>query len=101
MSTIHSFVQAAFVPVLGISLLGAVKTLMSMALVAGLLSLFKPLLLGVARALVLVVKPRLSKEQRLARRQMNDTMLRNRMLHAMDGSASSQAADLRALESQR
>ena len=97
MSIILSTVQAALAPVLDVSILGAVQTLLGMTFCVALLVLFKPLLLGIARALMLLVKPRLSKEQRLARRQMKDAMILNRMLRSMDGSASSQAADLRAL----
>jgi hypothetical protein len=97
MSIIISTVQAALAPVLDVSILGAIQTLLGMTFCVALLMLFKPLLRGIARALVLLVKPRLSKEQRLARRQMNDAMIVKRMLQAMDGSASSQAADLRAL----
>jgi hypothetical protein len=97
MSIIISTLQAGLVPVWDVSLLGAVQTLLGITFSVALLVLFKPLLLGVGRALVLLVKPRLSKEQRLARRQMKDAMILNRMLRSMDGSASSQAADLRAL----
>jgi hypothetical protein len=97
MSIIISTVQAALAPVLDVSILGAIQTLLGMTFSVALLVLFKPLLRGIARALVLLVKPRLSKEQRLAQRQMKDTMIVKRMLQAMDGSASSQAADLRAL----
>ena len=97
MSIIISTVQAALAPVLDVSILGALQTLLGMTFSVALLVLFKPLLLGIARALLLLVKPRLSKEQRLAKRQMKDTMMVKRMLQAMDGSASSQAADLRAL----
>ncbi len=97
MSIIISTVQAALAPVLDVSILGAIQALLGMTFCVALLVLFKPLLLGIARALVLVVKPRLSKEQRLAQRQMKDMMIVKRMLQTMDGSASSQAADLRAL----
>jgi hypothetical protein len=101
MSTVLPFVQSALAPVLAITIVGAVKILLGLALGVATLCLFKPLLLGIARALVLVVKPRLTKEQRLARRQAHDTILLKRMLHALDGSSSGQASDLRALESQR
>lgn len=97
MSIIISTVQAVLAPVLDVSILGAVQSLLGITSSVALLVLFKPLLLGIARALVLLVKPRLSKEQRLAQRQMKDAMILNRMLSSMDGSASSQAADLRAL----
>lgn len=97
MSIIISTVQAALAPVLDVSILGAIQVLLGMTFSVALLFLFKPLLLGIARALVLLVKPRLSKEQRLARRHMKDAMILKRMLQSMDGAASSQAADLRAL----
>ncbi len=97
MSITISTVQAALAPVLDVSILGAIQALLGMTFCVALLVLFKPLLLGIGRAMVLVVKPRLSKEQRLAQRQMKDAMIVKRMLQTMDGSASSQAADLRAL----
>lgn len=56
------------------SLFAALFTVMKLALLVavcgGLLVLFKPLLLGCARAAVLVVKPKLTREQRLQRRQL-------------------------------
>ena len=97
MSLIISTVQAVLAPVLDVSILGAVQSLLGITFSVALLVLFKPLLLGIARALVLLVKPRLSKEQRLAHLQIQDALILNRMLSSMDGSASSQAADLRAL----
>jgi hypothetical protein len=47
---------------------------------------------------MLVVKPKLTKEERLQRRQMRDAMMLKRMLNAMDGSPS-HVAELRALAS--
>lgn len=70
--------------------------LLGAALALATLLLFKPLLRGIARALLLLVKPKLSKEQRLQRRLMADAMLLNRMLNSMDG-APSHAAELRAM----
>jgi hypothetical protein len=57
---------------------------------------FKPLLRGIARAALLVVKPKLSKEERIQRRLMRDTMLFKRMLNSMEGSPS-HVAELRAM----
>ena len=99
MSTVISAIQTTFASVLDITLLGAVQLVLSAVVLAAVLVLFKPLLLGVARAAMLLVKPKLSKEERLARRQMRDAMMLNRMLNAMDGSAPSHAAELRALAS--
>ena len=66
MSTVISLVQTAFSPVLDLSLLNAVQIVLAAIVIAALLVLFKPLLLGLGRAFVLLVKPRPSKEERLA-----------------------------------
>jgi hypothetical protein len=72
-----------------------VRGLFSVAAVAGLLVFFKPLLVGIARALYLVVRPRLTKEERLARRHMRDAQMLQRMINSSHGP--SHAAELRAL----
>lgn len=72
-----------------------VRGVFSLAAVAGLLIFFKPLLVGIARALYLVVCPRLTKEERLARRQMRDAQMLQRMINASHGP--SHAAELRAM----
>jgi hypothetical protein len=91
MSTIISVVQK-------LSFLGALEISLGLAAALAVLVLFKPLLRGLGRALMLVVRPKLSKEERLQRRQMRDVMMLNRMLNAMEGSPS-HAAELRALAS--
>lgn len=77
-------------------------TFMQLALVAavsiGVLMLFRPLLRGCLRAAVMVVKPKLSKEERLQRRQMRDSMMLKRMLNTSECCAS-HAAELRAMAS--
>jgi hypothetical protein len=45
---------------------------------------------------MLVVKPKLSKEERLHRRLMDDAMMLSRMMNSMEG-APSHAAELRAM----
>lgn len=80
------------------SLLDAVLLALLVAVAGGLLVLFQPLLRGCARAAVLVVKPKLSKEERLQRRQMRDAMLLKRMLNRSDCDPS-HAAELRAMAS--
>ena len=67
----------------------------SFAAIAGLLVFFRPLLVGIARALFLVISPRLTKEERQARRQMRDAQMLQRMINASHGP--SHAAELRAL----
>lgn len=93
MSTFISAVQALF---LDISILTALQVLAGALLALVFLLLFKPLLRGIGRALMLVVKPKLSKEERLQRRLMRDAMMLNRMLNSLEG-APSHAAELRAM----
>lgn len=52
------------------SLFAVIKLALLVAVSGGLMVLFKPLLRGLARAAVLVVKPKMTREQRLQRRQL-------------------------------
>ena len=91
MSTLISAVQ-------DISLISAIQLALAVSATVGVLVLFKPLLRGCARAAVLVVKPKLSKEEKLQRRQMRDAMMLKRMLNTSE-CAPSHAAELRAMAS--
>ncbi|NHZ92548.1 hypothetical protein F2P45_26590 [Massilia sp. CCM 8733] len=64
--------------------------------IAALALFFKPLLLGIFRALVLVVKPRMSKDQIAAQRNMRNAKLLQRMTNSSSGNASL-TAELRAM----
>lgn len=74
----------------------ALQAVLGAVLALALALLFKPLLLGVARALVLLVHPKRSREERAQRRKMRDALVLNRMLNSMEV-APSHAAELRAL----
>lgn len=91
MSTLISAVQ-------NFSLLNAGELALASGAVCALLVVFKPLLTGLVRAALLVVKPKLSKEELLQRRQMRDAMLLKRMLNSMEGEPS-HVAELRAIAS--
>nr|WP_315222653.1 hypothetical protein [uncultured Duganella sp.] len=91
MSTIISVLQA-------LSFTTAIQLALAAVVTVGLLVLFKPLLRGVARAAMLIVKPKLTKEERLQRRQMRDAMMLKRMLNTSECGAS-HAAELRAMAS--
>lgn len=91
MSTIISVLQ-------DLSFITAILLALAAVVTVGLLVLFKPLLRGCARAAVLIVKPKLSKEERLQRRQMRDAMMLKRMLNTSECGAS-HAAELRAMAS--
>ena len=96
LSTLH----AALEPILAVSPLVAFKLLLGVAFLTVLLVLFKPLLLGVARVLLFVLKSKSfkDKEQRLARRQMRQAAIVNKMINSIDSSPS-HAAEIRALAS--
>ncbi len=74
-------------PLLGLLVRGAAA--------AALLLLFRPLLVGLLRAALLVLRPRLSHEQRQARAAMRDRRLLQHMINAE--TSPSHAAELRAL----
>ncbi|UOD32181.1 hypothetical protein INH39_11220 [Massilia violaceinigra] len=64
--------------------------------IAAVALFFKPLLVGIFRALVLVVKPRMSKDQMAAQRNMRNARLLQRMTNSSSGNASL-TAELRAM----
>jgi len=91
-----NFVTAAqFVP---LTVGEALQLLLACAAAIGFVLMFKPLLRGLALAAVLVVKPKLTKEQRLQRRQMYDAALLKRMMNSQKVSPS-EAAELQAMAS--
>lgn len=72
-----------------------VRATVGISALAGVAMFFKPLLTGIARALVMVVHPRLTKDQQAARRLMRDAQLFKRMINASQGPGD--AAELRAM----
>jgi hypothetical protein len=80
-----------------VPLLPLMRGLLSVSALAALLIFFKPLLSGIVRALVLVVRPRRTKEEQSARRQMRDSQMLQRMINSSQGP--SHAAELRAMAS--
>ncbi|MFD2270149.1 hypothetical protein ACFS07_00960 [Undibacterium arcticum] len=67
--------------------------------IVALLLVFKPMLSGLLRAVKLVFNPRLSKEERTARRHQRDAMTIHRVASAYDKLQPNLAAELRALAS--
>jgi hypothetical protein len=79
----------------GVQVLPLVRGILGMSALAGLMVFFKPLLTGIARALLLVVRPRLTRDERAARNQMRNSQLFQRMINSSQDP--SQATELRAL----
>jgi hypothetical protein len=78
-----------------LQVLPLLRSVLSLSAFAGLVVFFKPLLTGIARALVLTVRPHRTKEEKIARRHMRDAQLLQRMINSSQGP--SHAAELRAL----
>jgi hypothetical protein len=68
-----------------------------LALLAAVLIAFKPLLIGLLRAALLLVRPRPSFEQRCARRILQSILIINHMARELDASQPALAAELRSL----
>ncbi|HJV51364.1 MAG TPA: hypothetical protein VJ652_07895 [Noviherbaspirillum sp.] len=73
------------------------RPLLGLSALAAVLMMFKPLLVGLLRAALLVVKPRRSLEERQARRTMKGIMMLNRMAREYDATQPGLANELRAI----
>lgn len=71
------------------------RPLLGFGAMAGVLLLFKPLLIGLLRAALLVIQPRRSLTQRTARERLRDALLLARLANRFETSHPSQAAELR------
>ncbi len=76
-------------------IIGMLRTYITTLVVIALLVLFKPLLAGIVNAVIVAVKPRLTTEQRVARRKMRDSMIMKKMMNSASGP--SDMAELRAM----
>jgi hypothetical protein len=78
---------------------GVVRPLLGLGIIAALLVAFKPLLVGVLRAALLVISPRKSLEERNARRKVKSALAVNLLAREFDATQPNQAAELRSLAS--
>jgi hypothetical protein len=74
-------------------------SMIQLALLGGLLMFFRPLLIGVARALVLVVRPRPTKDELAARRKLRLAQQAATAAAAAAVGSAAAAAEVRALRS--
>ena len=75
----------------------ALRPLFGFGIIAALLWLFKPLLRGLARAVVILFQPRQSLLQRTAKRNLDSVRMLNRMARDLDVQQPNVAAELRLL----
>ena len=73
--------------------------LLSLGLFAALMVMFKPLLVGLLRAALLVIKPRQSLEERSQRRMLQSVLMLNRLARDYESIQPSLANELRAIAS--
>lgn len=92
-------VEASFpaLQAFALTALNVARPLIGLSILAGLLFVFKPLLIGVLRAGLLVLKPRQTLEQRSLRRTMKSVLTLNRMARDLESTQPSLAAELRSI----
>ncbi|HEV2610445.1 MAG TPA: hypothetical protein VGU61_09275 [Noviherbaspirillum sp.] len=76
------------------------RLLIGLGALIALFMVFKPLMLGLLRAALLVVNPRLSLEERRSRRTLRSMLLVNRLAQDVESSQPGLAAELRQLAAQ-
>lgn len=74
-----------------------VRPLLGLGLLAAVLVAFKPLLVGLLRASLLVIKPRQTSEQRSARERLQSLLTINRVARDVELAHPALASELRAL----
>ncbi|MDB5769981.1 MAG: hypothetical protein V7606_108 [Burkholderiales bacterium] len=101
MSLLSLALPLALVPgeALASTAVGVARPLIGLGVVAALIVVFKPLLVGLLRAALLVISPRKSLEQRNARRMVKSALMLHRMAREMENTSPGQAAELRWLAS--
>ena len=75
----------------------ALRPLLGFGLLAALLWLFKPFLLGLARTIAVLFKPRHSLAERAAQRNLDGVRMLQRMARELDSQQPNLAAELRLL----
>ena len=78
MSVTHSIIQASSTIASTVSLAQVVRGVLSLAALTGFVMFFRPLLVGIARALALWMRPRLTEQQLAERRQLHNSYLLRR-----------------------
>lgn len=95
-----SVLSIAFpVEAIAANVLTVARPLLGLGLLAALMVVFKPLLVGLLRAALLAIRPRKSLEERSARSMLQSVLMLNRMARDLDHVQPSLANELRAIAS--
>ncbi len=73
--------------------------LLGLIILATIMIIFRPLITGMLRAVMLLLNPRLTREQKTASRNLRNTLTIRRIANDLDNSSPNMAAELRALAS--
>lgn len=77
--------------------LAIARPLLGLGVLAALVLVFKPLLVGILRAALLVIKPRQSLEERYSRSTLRNMLMINRMARELDSTDPGLANELRSI----
>lgn len=81
--------------------LAVARPLLGLGVLAALMVVFKPLLIGLLRAALLAIRPRKSLEERSRQSMLQSVLMLNRMARDLDRAQPSMANELRAIASRQ
>lgn len=79
------------------AIIASARPLLGIGILATMLIVFKPLIIGMLRAALLLLQPKLSREEKTAKRNLRNILTIRRIANDLDNSSPSMAAELRAL----
>ncbi len=79
------------------AIIAAARPLLGIGILTTTLIVFKPLIIGMLRAALLLLQPKLSREEKTAKRNLRNILTIRRMANDLDNTSPSMAAELRAL----
>ena len=79
------------------SIIAAARPLLGLGILTTMLIVFKPIIIGFLRAALLLLQPKLTREEKTAKRNLRNILTIRRIANDLDNSSPSMAAELRAL----
>ncbi|MES2049460.1 MAG: hypothetical protein V4447_13755 [Pseudomonadota bacterium] len=88
--------QIAFSSIIS-AIIAAARPLLGVGILTTTLIVFKPLIVGMLRAALLLLQPKLTREEKTAKRNLRNILTIRRIANDLDNTSPSMAAELRAL----
>lgn len=79
------------------AIIASARPLLGFGILATMLIVFKPIIVGFLRAGLLLLQPKLTRDEKTAKRNLRNILTIRRMANDLDRSSPSMAAELRAL----